>query len=99
LADDAPLDRLFHALADDTRRWIWAELGRRPGMTTNQLAEGRHGLSRWAVMKHLGVLRDAGLIQTLPEGNRRQHFRDPRALDPAAAWLADAGTPGSGRGR
>jgi hypothetical protein len=38
-------------------------------------------------MKHLAVLREAGMIQTLPEGRRRRHYRDPRALGPLLDWL------------
>lgn len=91
LNEEHRLDRISHAFADGTRRWIWSELGRRPGATTAELASGQRDITRWAVMKHLGVLRDAGLVQTLPEGRRRRHYRDPRALDPLVRWLEDAG--------
>ena len=56
-------------------------------------------------MKHLGVLRDARLIQTLPRGRPRCHFRVERALGPAASWLeaatgpADAATGPASAGR
>jgi DNA-binding transcriptional ArsR family regulator len=66
------------------------DLGAEPGLTTAELAERRPRLTRWAVMKHLAVLRDAGLIQTLPEGRRRRHYRDARALAALTAWLAAA---------
>jgi DNA-binding transcriptional ArsR family regulator len=81
------LDAIFHALADPTRRRIWRALGERPGWTTADLVDDVRGLSRWTVMKHLAVLRAAGLVQTLPEGRRRRHFRDARAVEPARAWL------------
>lgn len=90
--DDAQadrLDRVLRALGDETRRWIWSELGRRPGSTTAQLASGRRAMTRWAVMKHLSVLREAGLIQTLPEGRRRRHYRDERSLAPVRDWLEE----------
>jgi predicted transcriptional regulator len=91
--DDLRLDRICHALSDGTRRWIWSELGRRPGATTAQLTATRRSISRWAVMKHLAVLRDAGLILTLPEGRRRRHYREPTSLEPLARWLeVDQGT-------
>jgi predicted transcriptional regulator len=92
--DEPRLDRICHALSDGTRRWIWSELGRRPGVTTSELASGRRAITRWAVMKHLSVLRDAGLIQTLPEGRRRRHYREPASLDPLADWLGGT-QPGS----
>jgi DNA-binding transcriptional ArsR family regulator len=90
---EAELDRGFHALADATRRAIWIDLGREPGLTTAELAERRPRLTRWAVMKHLAVLRAAGLVQTLPEGRHRRHYRDDRGLAAVRAWLdADAGS-------
>jgi DNA-binding transcriptional ArsR family regulator len=84
-----PLDLGFHALSDPTRRAIWLELAREPGLTTAQLALRLPRISRWAVMKHLVVLRESGLIQTLPEGPRRRHYRDQRALAALLRWLDD----------
>ena len=89
--DDATLDDLFHALADPTRRALWLRIGVRPGATTADLVDGHPEMTRWAVMKHLSVLRRAGLVQTLPEGRRRRHYRDPRALTPLTDWLDGAG--------
>ncbi len=48
------------------------------------------GMTRFGVMKHLAVLRDAGLIQTLPAGRRRHHYGVERALEPLREWLAPA---------
>ena len=87
------LDRTFHALADASRRRLWILLGERPGATTMELAAGLPRLSRWAVMKHLAVLRDAGLVQTLPRGRQRCHFRVERGLGSASHWLDDARRP------
>jgi DNA-binding transcriptional ArsR family regulator len=84
----ARLDRAFQALSDATRRSIWQELGREPGLTTAQLAARRKRMTRWSVMKHLAVLREAGLIETLPDGRRRRHYRVERALQPLRDWLA-----------
>jgi DNA-binding transcriptional ArsR family regulator len=81
------LDRVCHCLADPTRRRIYEQLGRTPGMTTAELAARQPRMTRWAVMKHLDVLRGAGLIQTMPEGRRRRHFRDERGLMPLREWL------------
>lgn len=88
--DDARLDRICGALADPTRRRIYVGLGTSPGLTTAELAAGEPRLTRWAVMKHLAVLREAGLVQTLPEGRRRRHYRDERGTVPLEAWLATA---------
>lgn len=85
----AALDRLCGCLSDATRRRIYEELGRRPGLTTADLAAWEPRMTRWAIMKHLTVLRDAGLIQTMHQGRRRRHFRDERGLLPLREWLAD----------
>src|SRR5688572_30795329 len=89
------IDRTFRALGDPSRRQLWLVLGERPGATTMELAGALPRLSRWAVMKHIAVLRDAGLVQTLPRGRQRCHFRVERSLGPAAEWLADATRLGS----
>ncbi|HET7677955.1 MAG TPA: helix-turn-helix transcriptional regulator [Candidatus Limnocylindrales bacterium] len=87
MTDDGRLDLLGHALADPTRRRLLRLLRESPGLTTGELAAAVPGLTRWAVMKHLDALRAAGLVQTLHEGRRRRHYRDPRGLDELFAWL------------
>ena len=61
------LDPIWKALADETRRKILDCLRGGP-KTTTQLVERFPGLSRFGVMKHIQVLRDAGLIITREEG-------------------------------
>ena len=89
-SNSADLDRLLRALADPTRRRILALLAARPGMTTNEIAGRFSGMTRWGVMKHIALLADAGLVQTLPEGRRRRHFRETAALKPLQDWLTEA---------
>jgi predicted transcriptional regulator len=84
------LDRVFRALADASRRQLWRLLREQPGATTMELAGALPRLSRWAVMKHLAVLRDAGLVQTLPRGRQRCHYRVERMLGPARTWIDEA---------
>ena len=67
---DGDLDILFHALADRTRRGI-LDLLRKQARTTGELAEAFPKLSRFAVMKHLGVLEEAGLVVARREGRQR----------------------------
>jgi DNA-binding transcriptional ArsR family regulator len=55
------LDRTFAALADPTRRALLAKLSRTDGLSISQLAEPFE-MSLPAVMKHLDVLSDAGLV-------------------------------------
>lgn len=86
--ESADLDRLLRALADPTRRRILRLLAQRPGMTTTEVASLVLGMTRWGVMKHLCLLAEAGLVQTLPEGRRRRHFREAAAFKPLQDWLA-----------
>src|SRR5690349_22945527 len=65
MSDD--LDLVWKALADPTRRAILDLLRQRP-QTTNEIVERIPDLSRFGVMKHLAVLRDANLVQTRDEG-------------------------------
>ncbi|HEY1473027.1 MAG TPA: metalloregulator ArsR/SmtB family transcription factor [Pseudolabrys sp.] len=57
----APLDRTFAALADPTRRALLARLSQTDGLSVSALAEP-FAMSLPAVMKHLDVLADAGLV-------------------------------------
>jgi len=85
LADD-----VFRALADETRRDLFVALVRTPGQSTAELVALTPGMTRWGVMKHIALLRDAGLIQTMSEGRQRRHYPEKAALDPVRQWLAEA---------
>jgi DNA-binding transcriptional ArsR family regulator len=61
------LDPVWRALADPTRRAILDLLRGRP-RTTQEIAEAIPELTRFGVMKHLAVLRRAGLVQTREHG-------------------------------
>ena len=64
------LDVVWKALSDPTRRSILDQLRKGP-CTTTEIVERFPGLSRFGVMKHLTVLRDAGLVQDRWEGRQR----------------------------
>ena len=64
------MDHVFKALADSTRREILDLLRNGPKQTT-QIVEQFPQLSRFGVMKHIDVLREAGLINTRSEGRKR----------------------------
>jgi DNA-binding transcriptional ArsR family regulator len=80
-------NRVARALADPTRRRLLECLAERPGLTTGELGAGVRHLTRWAVLKHLTVLRDARLIETLPESRQRRHYLNVAALDDLSTWL------------
>jgi len=70
------MDAVFKALADPTRRSLLDELFREDGQTLSAL-ESRFDTSRFAVMKHLKVLEEAGLVVTRRQGREKLHFLNP----------------------
>jgi uncharacterized protein YndB with AHSA1/START domain/DNA-binding transcriptional ArsR family regulator len=69
---DPPMDKVFKALADPTRRSLLDELFKEDGQTLTAL-EARVDMTRFGVMKHLAVLEDAGLVTTLRRGREKLH--------------------------
>ena len=69
-------DRVFKALADDTRRFLLDLLFERDGRTLTEL-ESEVAMTRFGVMKHLRVLEDANLIVTRRSGREKLHFLNP----------------------
>jgi DNA-binding transcriptional ArsR family regulator len=67
---DDDLDGVWKALSDHTRRSI-LDLLRRGPRTTTEIVEAFPQLTRFGVMKHIDVLREAGLIHTREEGRQR----------------------------
>ena len=63
-------DTVWNALADPTRRRILDLLSLR-ARTTGELADAFPRLSRFAVMKHIGVLERAGVVVSRREGRTR----------------------------
>jgi DNA-binding transcriptional ArsR family regulator len=83
---DATLDRTFAALADPTRRALLAQLSERDTISVSELARP-FAMSLPAVMKHLDVLSDAGLVMREKIGRTvacRLHADPMRA---ATDWL------------
>jgi len=70
------LDQVWKALSDPTRRSILDILRKGP-QTTTGIVGAFPGMTRHAVMKHIEVLRDAGLINTREEGRRRINSINP----------------------
>lgn len=82
---DPNLSRLFHALADPTRRSILSKLAQEPVRVTD--LAGPTGLRLPTVMRHLSVLEEAGLIATAKTGRTRTCTLVPEALNPARTWM------------
>lgn len=66
------LDPVWKALSDPTRRAILDFLRDRP-RTTTEIVEAFPHLTRFGVMKHLDVLREAQLVQTRESGRQRMN--------------------------
>ena len=64
------LDAVWKSLSDPTRRAILDLLREGPRPTT-EIVESFPHLTRFGVMKHLEVLRHAGLVQTREDGRQR----------------------------
>ena len=78
-------DVLFRTLADPTRRAIFERLCRNGEQTVGALT-ARAGISQPAVSKHLGVLKQAGLVRDRHEGRQTHYTADVRALSPLTDW-------------
>ncbi len=81
------LDSTFAALADPTRRAILTALSRGEG-SVGELARP-HQMSLPAVMKHLRVLEQAGLVSHWKTGRVRHCRLAAPALKEAADWLSN----------
>ena len=81
------IDRVFHALGDSSRRAIVERLSQGP-MSVSRLAEPL-GITLAAVVQHLQVLEDSGLVQTEKSGRVRTCRIEPAGLSVASQWIAD----------
>jgi len=80
------LDRTFAALVDPTRRAILTRLEREHGVSVSELARP-FAIKLPAVMKHLGVLDDAGLITRSKIGRTVTVRLSPEPMKEAMDWL------------
>lgn len=84
---DPDLDLIFQALSDPTRRAMLAQMGR-CAVPVSELARPT-GLALPTVLRHLGVLEDAGLIASEKTGRTRMCRARPETLAATADWLAE----------
>lgn len=80
-------DILFRTLADPTRRAIFERLCREGEKTVGALTE-RAGVSQPVVSKHLGVLKQAGLVRGRHEGRQTHYSAQLEALAPLVDWTS-----------
>jgi DNA-binding transcriptional ArsR family regulator len=80
-----PLDSVFSALSDATRRDILQRVSRRT-MTIGEIAS-HYPLTLAAISKHLMVLENANMIKKRRHGKEQRVSISPRAMADAASYL------------
>jgi DNA-binding transcriptional ArsR family regulator len=83
---DQSLDRTFSALADPTRRALLARLSEQESASVSELARP-FAVSLPAIMKHLDVLSDAGLIARAKTGRIVACRLTAAPMEDALEWL------------
>lgn len=84
------VDQVFHALGDATRRAILERLSKGP-ISVSQLAEPLD-MTLAAVVQHLQILEESGLVRTEKAGRVRICQIEPAGLSVAEKWIADRRT-------
>lgn len=85
-ATPAPIDLIFNALGDPTRRGIVEQLSRGP-LSVSELAKPLN-VTVAAILQHLDVLEKCGLARTTKVGRVRTCQIEARGLARAENWLA-----------
>src|ERR1700733_12782484 len=80
-------DVLFRTLADPTRRALFERLGREGEKTVGALT-ARARVSQPAVSKHLGVLKQPGLVRDRHEGRQTHYSAQLGPLAPLIDWTS-----------
>src|SRR5580700_11076145 len=86
-AQSEKIDRVFHALGDPTRRAMMERLSTGP-VSVSRLAEP-FGMSLAAVVQHLQILEESGLVRTEKIGRVRTCRINPEGLDAIQQWVED----------
>jgi DNA-binding transcriptional ArsR family regulator len=82
-----PIDGIFRALADPTRRRVVERLNRSPA-SVSELAEP-FGMALPSFVEHLKVLEGCGLVRSEKAGRVRTYSLSPEPLKLAENWLAE----------
>jgi DNA-binding transcriptional ArsR family regulator len=81
------IDRVFHALGDPSRRAMMEKISRGP-VSVSRLAAPL-AITLAAVVQHLQVLEESGLVQTEKVGRVRTCRIEPEGLRAAERWIGD----------
>jgi DNA-binding transcriptional ArsR family regulator len=87
LNQTAELDRVFQALADPSRRMMVERLTRGPA-SVSELAQPL-SMTLSAVVQHLAVLEQSGLVHSKKAGRVRMCEVEPKTLRTAEQWITE----------
>jgi DNA-binding transcriptional ArsR family regulator len=88
------MDAVFRALADPTRRLLLDALFTADGQTAGELCAQVPEMTRFGVMKHLGVLEESGLVTTQRAGRTKLHYLNPVPIGLVAdRWISKYAEP------
>lgn len=88
---DDPVGAVLAALADPTRRSVFADVAHEGPITATTLAATRD-VSRQAVAKHLERLADAGLVTAEKVGRETRWSATPEPLADTVEWFDSVGS-------
>jgi DNA-binding transcriptional ArsR family regulator/uncharacterized protein YndB with AHSA1/START domain len=82
-----PMDEVFRALADPSRRQLLDRLNDRNGQTLRELCSGLD-MARQSVSKHLAILEAANLVTTVRRGREKLHYLNAAPINEIAErWI------------
>ncbi len=85
LSAAATENKIFHALADPSRRALFESLAHGEAAVKDLTA--RFNISQPAISQHLATLKDAGLVNGRREGRRVYYRVEPDGLKPLVDWI------------
>src|SRR3954453_2472539 len=88
------MDEVFKALADPPRRSLLDALFDLAGQAVQALCDRFPEMTRFGVMKHLGVLEAANLVATKRAGRTKLHYLNPVPIgESAGRWISKYAQP------
>ncbi|MEQ1520071.1 MAG: metalloregulator ArsR/SmtB family transcription factor [Aestuariivirga sp.] len=80
-----PIDHVFRALSDPTRRHVLERLSRSPASVSELAAPFDMALPSF--VQHMGILEECGLVQSRKSGRVRTYEIIPKRLKLAEDWM------------
>lgn len=90
MTEAIPIEAVFRALADPTRRAVYEQLVKGDEITVVDLTRDS-GVTQGAVSQHLKTLKQAGLVSERPDGRRVFYRAQPQGLTPLFDWMQHYG--------